>query len=123
MKRAAPALRSAPPGPAPAQGCTEGVELLVDRLSQNEIDAVSVAQVVYLRGAEVRVAPQADVHPRPDHNQMIQHTLEDRRGLAASEPATGTQQGRDQLARVALVEVDGQVAIVVMVGVEQRQLL
>ena len=38
------------------QRFAECLELVVERLSQNEINTVSVAQVVHLRGAEVRVA-------------------------------------------------------------------
>ena len=54
---------------------------------------------------------------------MIQNALENRRTLAATDSTTGTQDGRDQLARLPFVEMDGHVAILVMVGVEQRQLL
>ena len=82
----------------------EPLERLVGRLSENEIDAVSVAQVVDLRRAEVRVAPQADVRLWPDHDQMIQHALQDRGGLGAPHSATGPKKGRDQFAGVAFVE-------------------
>ena len=105
------------------QRCAECFELLVIRLSQNEIYVVCVAQVVHLRGAEVRVTTQSDLHLRPGHEYMIQNALENRRGLAATDSATGSQNGRDQLARPPFVEMDWHVAGLVMVGVEQRELL
>ena len=105
------------------QRCAECFELLVIRLSQNEIYVVCVAQVVHLRGAEVRVTTQSDLHLRPGHEYMIQNAFENRRGLAATDSATGSQNGRDQLARPPFVEMDWHVAVLVMVGVEQRELL
>lgn len=47
------------------QGFAEGLELLVNRLSQNEINLVCVTQIVDLRSTEVRVPPQGDLHLRP----------------------------------------------------------
>jgi len=43
--------------------------------------------------------------------------------LVTTKRGFGAQNGRDQLARRPFVEMDGHVAILVMVGVEQRQLL
>ena len=85
---------------------------------------VCVAQVVHLRGAEVRVTTQSDLHLRPGHEYMIQNALENRRGLAATDSATGSQNGRNSTCPSRpFVEMDWHVAGLVMVGVEQRELL
>ena len=59
----------------------------------------------------------------PNHDQMIQHAFEDRGGLGAPHSAPGSKNRRAPFARGAFVEMDGHVAILVVVGVEQRQLL
>ena len=60
---------------------------------------------------------------RPGHEDMIQNASENRRGLAATDSTTGSQNGGDQLACLCFVEMDGQVAVLVIVSVKQRQLL
>ena len=54
---------------------------------------------------------------------MIQHAFEDGYRLSASHSTTGSQQRRDQFARLPFVEMDRKVAILVIVGMEQRELL
>ena len=84
------------------QRCAECFELLVIRLSQNEIYVVCVAQVVHLRGAEVRVTTQSDLHLRPGHEYMIQLLRSCRSASTRICHTPVTQNGRDQLARPPL---------------------
>ena len=101
----------------------EFVQLGVGSLAQDKRQAVLFAHLVNLRGAEVRVAPQGDLHLGPGLSNRRENTPQNRRRFAPLDAPTAAQNRRNQTPRVPFVEVHGHVAVFFMVGVEQRQLL
>lgn len=99
------------------------MQLGVGSLAQDKRQAVFFAHLVDLRGAEVRVAPQGDLHLGPRLPDRRENAPQNRCRFAPLDATTPAQNRRNQAPRVPFVEVHGHVAVFFMVGVEQRQLL
>ncbi len=69
------------------------------------------------------IAAHGDFHPRPVAPDATDDVLEDTGRLCSRGPLAGAQEREYRLAGGRLEDVDGLEAIVVIMGVEQRQLL
>ena len=69
------------------------------------------------------IATHGNFHPGPVAPDAADDGLEDTRRLVPGRPLAGTQEREHRLGRGRLEDVDGLEAIVIIMGVEQRQLL
>ena len=71
----------------------------------------------------VGIAPQQDAHFRPSLANLSDDPLEDRDDLLAGRPLSRPQDRGDELSAPALVDVDREITVLVVKGVEQGHLL
>ena len=85
--------------------------------------ALVFQQVHDLGRAVMAVAAHGDLDPRPVVPDAADDVFQDPRRLLSGGPLAGAQQREHRLARGRLEDVDGLEAVLVIMGVEQRQLL
>jgi hypothetical protein len=95
----------------------------VGRQAEDVVDALGLAERHHLRTAVVAVAAQGYAGPRPVAADLPQQTPQMPPDFLAGGRLAGPQQHRNRAGGRGVVDVDGQEAALVVVGVEQRQLL
>ena len=95
----------------------------VRRQSQGIPKVLRLAKLDDLGRGVMRIGPQQDPHLGPGAANFPDHPLEDRHDLLAGRPFPRPQNRRHQLPAFALVDVNRQITVLVVEGVEQGHLL
>ena len=90
---------------------------------QNILDIVLFTEIKNRRTGVVGICPQKDTNLRPGLSDFSNHPLEDGDDLFARRSLSRTQNCCDQFAASPLIDVDGHVAVVAVIGIEKSQLL
>ena len=69
------------------------------------------------------IPPQNEAYLRPGLPDSLNHSFEDRDDLLARRASPRPQHGGYQSAALPFIDVDGQIAVVTMIGIEKTQLL
>jgi hypothetical protein len=91
--------------------------------AEDVADAVTLAEGDRFDAAVMAVATDQDPHTRPAGTDLTDDMARHARDLGAIGRLAGTQEDRHRLAGGGLMDMDGQEAVAVVMGVEQRELL
>ena len=99
------------------------MERAIARKPEDVVDAVLLAPGHGLRAAVVAVSPEDDPGVRPVAADAADQMLQQGADLSARRRLARAQENRHRLAALHMIDVDGEEAARVVVGVEQRELL
>lgn len=95
----------------------------VRRQPQGILQVLRLAELDNLRRGVMRIGPQQNPHPRPGFPDFPDHPLDNRHDLLAGGPFARPQDCRPKLPAFPLVEVNRQITILIVEGVEKSHLL
>jgi len=90
---------------------------------QNIFHVVFLTKVKNLRTRVIGISTQHEADLRPSLSDSLNHSFEDRDDLPACRALSRPQHGGYQSAALPFIDVDGQIAVVTMIGIEKTQLL
>lgn len=91
--------------------------------SQNIFQVVFFTKIKNLRTRVVGIPPQNETCLRPGLSDSLNHSFEDGDDLLARRASPRPQHGGYQSAALPFIDVDGQIAVVTVIGIEKTQLL
>jgi len=86
--------------------------------SQNIFHVVIFTKVKNLRTGIIGISPQNNANLRPGLSDFFDHPLEDGNDLLARRPLPRPQDCCYQFATLPLIDVDGHIAVVAVIGIE-----
>ena len=95
----------------------------IARQAEDVVDAVVLAPGHGLGPSVVGISPEGEAGARPVPADAAHQVLEEGPDLGTRRGLAGAQENRHRLAALDMIDVDGQEAASVVVGVEQRELL